>query len=203
MIASIIDAFIQSLIYLGSKMTFLPIYLLPLGAALISCCVAFTCRIWLFKSIKEYCSKQSFIDEILCSSNLEQCFKAQWHAQNFEKDIEQLVNKQMEELFSAFKVQVPMIGMFLSVEREEKLKEQARTELMKLVPALKQRFLEQFITGECFRETMKSMIADKAKVEFDRLISQLLTSMRYSYFSKAFILGFCLGALEAVLFIII
>lgn len=184
-------------------MIFLPIYLLPLGGALISCCTAFACRSWLFRGVKEYCSKQTFIDEILCSSNLEQCFNAQWHAQDVEKDIELLVNKQVEELFVTFKAQVPMIGMFLSVEREEKLKGQARTELMKLVPALKQRFLERFILGDGFCESMKSMIADKAKVEFNRLISQLLTSMRCSYFGKAFILGFCLGGLEAALFMIL
>lgn len=172
------------------------IYLLPLGGALIGCCIAYACRFWLLKGIKKTCNVDTW-GRMLCLADLKLSINEQWRALNLEKDIEMLVNKQLDGLFATFKVQVPMVGMFLSTEREEKLKDQARTELMKLVPSLKQRLMERFVDEGALQEAMIGTIAARVQQEFGSIVVQMWKSVRCAFFAKAFLLGFCLGLIEA------
>lgn len=64
-----------------------------------------------------------------------------------DHEIAALLDERLDRTVEAFKVKIPLAGMFLSKEKEASLKELAHNELMKMVPALKKRLLSGESSG--------------------------------------------------------
>ncbi|MEI8365932.1 MAG: hypothetical protein WCF65_05900 [Parachlamydiaceae bacterium] len=88
---------------------------------------------------------------------------------------QELINTRLNDVVDMFKIQIPMIGMFLSSAKEESLKESARQELFKLVPEFQQHVMPRVVHALWFR-------------------------YKYRLFALAFLIGFLLGVVQSFLF---
>lgn len=61
------------------------------------------------------------------------------------EDLKSLVDKHLDDLVGAFAGQIPMSSLFLSGSLAGKLKLQAREEILKMTPSLKEKLLERLI----------------------------------------------------------
>lgn len=115
-----------------------------------------------------------------------------WFGAETEKEIEGLIDERLNAIIVGFKKQIPMIGMFLSQTKEEALKTSAKVELMRLIPAIKKRFLQKI--GE----------SDYLEGQFHLIVSQLVSGLwrrvKYQLFSILVGVGALLGILEVLLF---
>jgi len=60
-----------------------------------------------------------------------------------EDDLKSLVDKHLDDLVGAFGRQIPMSSLFLTGSLASKLKLQAREEILKMTPSLKEKLLER------------------------------------------------------------
>jgi hypothetical protein len=145
--------------------------ILPLGGIFISCSV-----MWL---IRRYLKKQS--GPLI--KRTEEELKKILDDNSLDQEVSGLIDKRLDDVIQAFKVEIPMIGMFLGKARENSLKEVAMKEFMKLIPSVKTKLKEKVVIG------------DQAKKMFD----DYWRSSRWSAFCAAVIIGVVFGLLEALL----
>lgn len=60
-----------------------------------------------------------------------------------EEDLKSLIDKHLDDLVGAFGRQIPMSSLFLTGTLASKLKLQAREEILKMTPSLKEKLLER------------------------------------------------------------
>ena len=143
---------------------------LPLGGIVISCCV-----LWMFRA---YLHRQS--GPLL--KRLEEEFKKILDDDRLDQEVQCLIDKRLDDVITAFKVQIPMAGMFIGKTRENSLKEVAMAELMKLIPSVKDKLKEKVVIGERAKE----------------MVDSYLSSARWQQFCLAALVGASFGLLEAV-----
>lgn len=145
-------------------------------------CMTFLTLVWMI-----YHQKQSQLTELIHSFSLKM--------EVAEQGIEGEVDKRLNAVIAGFKAKMPMISMFLSKSKEAELKEVAKTELMKLVPALKEHF---FINISDIDHDQKSFEVQLSCLA-DQLIDRLWKQVQSLLFFTALGVGFFLGALEMLL----
>ena len=135
----------------------LSFYLIPIFGAIIGCSSVVVCSWQLrmqLKSIGDISDEDTFI----------------------ERKVEQLISERLDAVVTAFKSQIPMASTFLSQAREDKLKNQAREELLKIVPDV--------------------LMAIPGNLPIERVTDRLWRSMLTSLLLFAAIVGAILGFVE-------
>ena len=143
----------------------------PLGGILISSSI-----LWMFRL---YMHRQT--GPLL--QRLEEEFKKILDDSRLDEEVQDLMDKRLDDVIAAFKVQIPMAGMLIGKARENSLKEAAMVELMKLVPSVKDKLAEKVVIG------------DKAK----DMIDHNLHSGRLQQYCGAGLIGAFFGFLEALI----
>lgn len=92
-----------------------------------------------------------------------------------DEHVEAIIAKHLDDVVTSFKSQIPMAGMLLGQAREEKLKEQARKELFKAVPAI------------------KAVVVNPQTVKFT---DRLWRSVTFSLMGMAALIGLFLGLVQ-------
>lgn len=179
------------------------LYFLPTGGALISFCTALAVCLWLRSGLQKKIKDGAIAKGILSSFDKKMAFANLWEEWRLEKEIGSLIDKQLDHLIVAFKEQIPMIPMFLTKVREDKLKEQAHIELIKLIPGIKQHLLDRLDTNENGQIDLNASVNEHVDRIWQKLSGHLFKKLSYTILIKASILGFALGLIEAGLMIII
>lgn len=117
------------------------------------------------------------------------------------QEIEFEIDGRLADILAGFKQQIPMIGMFLSKSKEEQLKATAKTELMKLVPNIKQRFLQKEIEAPALNKA--DLKLDHLSPDMDLLIDRLWKPIKSRFLVIAAAVGFFFGLLEFALILLI
>lgn len=120
---------------------------------------------------------------------------------NFPDDsseMEKQVDERLDEIILTFKRYIPMIGMFLSQKKEEDLRGLAKTELMKLIPALKQKYLQRvdIVSKHAQDRFSTSQFASK----INQLCTNIWKQVQLKLFCVMIAIGLILGLLEIGLF---
>jgi len=106
-----------------------------------------------------------------------------------EKQIESSINHHLEAIVGAFKAQIPMASLVLGKTREEKLKEQARQELFKIIPDIKRMTKEQDKPSETLIRASLQNLANQFDKEFCK-------GKLYVVLAAALLFGILLGLIE-------
>lgn len=102
---------------------------------------------------------------------------------HFEGKIVSMLDERLDKMVDAFKAKIPLAGMFLSKDKEASLKELARGELLKLVPAVK----EKLLSGDVFSAAGGPISTLMDKV-WKRLCCRVISACALT--------GFILGAVQ-------
>lgn len=158
------------------------IFFIPIYSVLISECTLFAV-VWHMQS-----QRQTILSEILnCNSS---GINPSLTSEKSEDVIEQQIEDRLNEIIAAFKRQIPMIGLFLSKTKEGELKVTARVELMKLIPAFKQRFFQK----------KEELPGKELRKSIERLLDDLWAHVKGRLLAVGLGVGLLLGILEAIIF---
>ncbi len=147
------------------------VFILPLGGMILSCGV-----LWIFWAILQRRSGPLL-------ERLDEEFKSILDDSHLDEEVQGLIDKRLDDVIMAFKVQIPMAAMFIGKARENSLKEVAMKELLNLIPSVKDKIKDKVVVG------------DKAK----EIIQTYLSSARWQQFCLAGLLGLAFGFLEAII----
>lgn len=172
------------------------LYFLPLGGAFIALMTAIPCCYWLRKCYMTTDINSMLVQEFLGSVDRKKMFTHLWDEMELDEEIGSLIDRHLDQLIAAFKVQIPMIGSVLSTQREDKLKQQAHVELMKLIPAMKQKILDLLERKDFSQISLDSLICSEVTQATEKATNRFIKTMAYSFLIKSAILGFILGILE-------
>jgi hypothetical protein len=158
------------------------LYLIPLYSIAIACSTLFVISWYLCRQ------KKADIKEIAdaFSSKLD---GFQGNQEETEQEIERQIDHRLDEIISEFKKQIPMLSMVLSKSKEVELKETAKAELIKLIPSIKQHFLQKLGSG----------LGQTLSFHAEQLIDLLWKKVRHRLLLLAAAVGFILGFLEVAL----
>lgn len=113
------------------------LFLIPFFSLLI----AFTTILAVMWSLKA--NKDEFLNRILSEFSPEKTFSFLNSEEEMGDEIEMQINQRLDAVIIGFKKQIPMVSIFLSRSKEDELKETAKTELMRLIPGIKDRFIKK------------------------------------------------------------
>lgn len=168
--------------------------LLPLAGAIISLITAATGLLWL-RHLVLRTSKDSEI--FLTELARKKLPLEMWIDGSIEREIESLIDKQLERLIGVFKEQIPMTSMFLTKSTEEKLKGQAYQEMIKMVPYIKQYFFDRCFSKEPDYSEVKTQFFFNKQ---DAVLKSILGAAQKKIFLCAILLGLALGCVEMIIF---
>ncbi len=77
---------------------------------------------------------------------------------NFQHDIDEILDRHLNDLVLIFKQQIPMAELFLSGNLITKLKGQAKNELMKMMPELKEKVMERMAKELDLKQMLSNQI---------------------------------------------
>jgi hypothetical protein len=115
---------------------------------------------------------------ILNEVNLEAMIRDGVAAINLPEELEGLLEPQLDKLVTAFKLQIPMASMFLTPTLTDKIKDIARSEIIKMLPDIESKIVERLqkrdyeslisrkIAGIDWDKIQKSISGDLAKASF-------------------------------------
>ncbi|HEV8052508.1 MAG TPA: hypothetical protein VGP47_08435 [Parachlamydiaceae bacterium] len=156
------------------------LFFIPAYSILIACATFFSLALY-FSSLK----KKELLEKIM-EAFIPKIGQSILNAEP-GAEIEAQIDSRLTDIITGFKKQIPMVSMFLSKSKEAELKETARTELMKLIPSIKQHFsgkIDQVIEAGGLNQ----------KVE--KLIEGLWKHIRYRFLLVAFLVGLIMGVIE-------
>jgi hypothetical protein len=109
-------------------------------------------------------------------------------------EIEKQIDNRLDEIIATFKRHIPMIGMFLSQNKEEELRGLAKNELMKLMPIVKHRYLHSVnvISNHAQDRFSKSQIEFK----IHQLYTKIWKQLRFKIFGIMIAVGLIMGFIE-------
>lgn len=167
-------SFILEINYLDAVMLYASLYILPLGGMFLCAATALICCYCLLRRCLAVRGRADihFDPEKL------------WEAANLDQEIDSRISKHLDEVVASFKAQIPMATMFITQAREDKLKEQAHSQLIKAIPEIKQLLLQ-------------SRAIDELKNSFILVGKQLWLSWTWKLCLLAGLGGFIFGFFEA------
>lgn len=151
--------------------------ILPLFGALLSGITALICCLWLRKQYNQL------------TKPVTPKIETKQSPEDIDVQVESLIMQGLEHTIMVFKDQIPMASMFLSQTREDQLKRQAHSEMIKILPAIK----------AVFKDTADKSEAEKLWQQgpLNHLTKQLWRTWTSLLCGLAVIAGLLLGLLEA------
>ncbi len=67
-----------------------------------------------------------------------------------ESKLKEMIDERLSAVIAMFKLEIPMIGTFLTPTREKSFKEKASTELVKMLPSIKEKLVASFSDNKMF-----------------------------------------------------
>lgn len=125
--------------------------------------------------------KQAYLKQITDSLSL----SSLGFDKGMDQEIEEEIDHRLEEMIAGFKKQIPMISMFLSKTKETELKDMAKAELLLLIPAIKERFLQK-----------KHLIESGINSKINSYIEELWVMVKYKFLGITLTTGLILGLIE-------
>ncbi len=113
-----------------------------------------------------------------------------------EKDLAILVDQHLDALVEALRRQIPMSSLLLTGTMAARMKMQARDEILKMAPALKEKIIQELMS----KIDLKKWVADKIDAIYPRLFELVIKDtrdVRWRLAAIAAALGFVLGLIEA------
>lgn len=161
--------------------------LIPVFSILIS----FAAIIAVMLSLKN--KKQDFFNQIIDEFSPEKNLAFLNSGGEISSEIEGQIDNRLNAVIIGFKKQIPMIGMFLSQTKENELKETAKTELLKLVPGIKDRFIKK--ANEIFKPVNGSSEGLLA-LKLNKILDALWKKIKYKIILTVFVVGLIFGFIE-------
>lgn len=171
------------IISIGPLMSLYSFYFLFFFSILISCCTFFALA-WGIRRQKEK-KLNEMVDTFV------------FETEEAEKDIEEQIDQRLNDIIVGFKMQIPMMSVFLSKTKEAELKETAKNELVKLFPALKQRFLQKFTKNS---KNSSLSLEEQLHLRVNQLLDSLWQQVKYPLLRIAIAVGAIFGLLEVTFF---
>lgn len=130
--------------------------------------------------------------------DLNNSIKEKLETMDMQVETEALLDKHLQELILSFKKQIPMGGMFLTESLTTRMKTQAKEEIIKILPDLKQKMLKKFLDQmqlkEFIEEKMMGLNLQFFEIwkidEFRQMIQQCML--------WATVAGFMVGVMYAI-----
>jgi hypothetical protein len=141
------------------------LFILPLLDALIMGLVVYSAIHWYFRMNR----LRPLIAHAMDS--LEEQLHRKLENADIQADVDALLEQRLDALILIFKQQIPMASMLLSGALAEKFKGQAKEEILKMLPGLKQRLLDRFSKEVDIKEWVFTQIREFAIEKQARRVS--------------------------------
>lgn len=112
--------------------------------------------------------------------------KLQLKELDIESELDELLNKHLNQFIVTLKMQIPMGGMFLTETLNSKLKALAKLEFLKMLPELKSKISTRVIHPSLFTEIIKNALGKK--------VMYSILSSTLAGFAIGLIIGLCFFA---------
>lgn len=163
------------------------LFLIPIFSILISL-ISISSLIWLLKL-----HKNEFLNQVLSEFSPEKTFSFLSSEREVSDEIELQIDQRLDAVIMGFKKQIPMISMFLSRTKEDELKDTAKTELMRLIPGIKDRFIKK--VNEVFNP-VNGPLEGAVTQKLNRVLEKLWTQVKLRIIMTAIGVGLVLGLIE-------
>ena len=163
------------------------IFLIPVFSIMISFAAIFA----MILSLKN--QKKNLLNKLIDDFSSEKHLDFLNNESEISSEIEGQLDNRLDAIINGFKKQIPMIGMFLSQTKEDELKATAKTELLKLIPGIKNRFITK--VNEILKpvdDSLEKLLTQKLEKIFDNLCEQI----KYKIFIRTFATGLIFGVIE-------
>lgn len=114
----------------------------------------------------------------------------------FEEEAMHLLDERLDAFISSVKMKIPMVAMFVTTELEGEIKEQASSEVKKMLPQLRQkiaeRLLQQYDVAQLVEEKIIAFELDRLEAIALRVARRELRSIEW----LGGLLGFVIGILQ-------
>ncbi len=158
------------------------LYVIPFLDALILGLAVYLTNLWFFRKANLWPLVAQTI------ATLEDQLHRKLEAADIHMDVDSLLEQRLEALILLLKQQIPMASMLLSGSLAEKFKGQAKVEILKMLPSLKQRLLDRLSEEVDIKEWVLKQIQEFA------IEKQALRIVLY-----AALLGFLVGLINVAI----
>ena len=159
--------------------------LLPLIDAALLALVAFLAMRWFFRKEK----LMPIIAKVM--NSLEEQLQRKLEAADINMEVDSLLEQRLDAILLSLKQQIPMASMLLSGALADKFKGQAKGEILKMLPGLKERLLERLSKEINLKEWVLGQVQE--------LASKKLALRCIVY---AALIGFLMGLINGVIILI-
>ncbi|MEM1282526.1 MAG: hypothetical protein AAGG81_03130 [Chlamydiota bacterium] len=128
-------------------------------------CSYFSCGYILFKELLEQLVKSREIYEVL---------EQQIDKEIFESEVEEVIDDKLDDLVLVFKQQIPMASTFLVGSFVEKLKKSAKLEILKIVPDIREKFVNRMKVGHFDEQVVDKLVASITWSSFKPIVKHIV-----------------------------